>query len=83
MPRRKRTPVATRHGATQPETSRKARQVMLRLSPVVADILRDQSEHQDIPMSTLVAHLVLRTWGDQYEEGPDALRELTTPPRRA
>jgi hypothetical protein len=64
-PRRKKT----RHGATQPEDARTNSQVLLRLSPVVRDILRDQSEVQDLTLSRLVSFLVLEAWGDQYEEG--------------
>jgi hypothetical protein len=72
MPRKPKT----RHGATQPEGERKTGQVLLRLSPVVEGILRDQSDRQDIPMSSLVSYLVLESWGEQYDEGPDALNEL-------
>lgn len=54
-------------GPTQPEGDRKAKQVLLRLSPAVRDILRDQSEVQGITVSGLVSEIVLRTWGHQYD----------------
>ena len=57
----------TRHGATQPEHARKNAQVLLRLSPRVADILRDQANEQGIAVSGLVTELVERTWGRMYE----------------
>ncbi len=57
----------TRHGATQPEDARRNAQVLLRLSPAVRDILKDQSAVQGIPVSGLVSELVLRTWGHQYD----------------
>jgi len=41
MPRRKPTPVATRHGATQPENERKAKAVLLRLQPDVIEMIDD------------------------------------------
>lgn len=58
-------------GPTQPEKRRIAKQVLLRLSPAVRDILRDQSEVQGISVSGLVSELVLRTWGHQYVTADD------------
>ena len=67
MARRKPAPVVTRHGATQPEIARARKQMLLRLTPHVAGILRDQAAEQGIAVSGLVAELVTRTWGHLYE----------------
>lgn len=48
-------------GRNIPEGERHTVRVPLRLPPEVADILRDQAEAQGIPVSGLIAELVLRT----------------------
>lgn len=67
MPDRKPTPERKASGANIPNAQRHTRQVLLRLSPRVRDILRDQAEEQGIAVSGLVSELVERTWGRFYE----------------
>lgn len=54
-------------GPTQTEKARTRKQVLLRLTPHVAGILRAEAAEQGIPVSGLVAELVTRTWGHLYE----------------
>ena len=54
---------ATRHGATQPEEARKARQVLLRLAPDVDDALRGLAAAEGGTLSSVVTRLVLGAAG--------------------
>ena len=59
MASRKRTLVATRHGATQPETARKAGAVLLRLLPAAERELRRRARVSGMTMSAVVSALVM------------------------
>ena len=59
----------SRSGPTQPESARKRGQLLLRLTPHVADILRDQAAELGIAVSGLVSDLVTRTWGGVETKG--------------
>lgn len=57
---------ATRHGATQPESKRKRKAVLLRLSPDLAVDLDDFAKEHEWPKSFLVEaslRIVLKHWG--------------------
>ena len=58
MPRRKPTPVATRHGATQPEEEREAEQVKLRLLPATRKLLDAYARRHGVTRSQAVEALL-------------------------
>ncbi len=74
MPASKRPPPPKKTkapGRNIAESERHTCRVVLRLSPRVRDILRDQADEQGIAVSGvsgLVSELVERTWGRLYEE---------------
>lgn len=61
MTRAKPAPVATRHGATQPEGERANKQRKLRLTPAADRELARRAERSGLTMSAVVSALLMAT----------------------